>query len=136
LNIRDIVTADGSVVPPKTAAAQPSRNTIDASANRYYGYAARRKDPIDITSPLRNDYRWRLTVNDLEPQPIPFTAEGRRIFEATEPWHDPSLRCMAPGLPRIFGAPYNMDIVDAGDHYLFVYIEHNAPRRIWMDGRA
>jgi hypothetical protein len=28
-----------------------------------------------------------------------------------------------------------MDIVDAGDHYLFVYIEHNTPRRIWMDGR-
>src|SRR5690606_29779949 len=25
--------------------------------------------------------------------------------------------------------------VDAGDHYLFVYIEHNTPRRVWMDGR-
>ena len=28
-----------------------------------------------------------------------------------------------------------MDIVDAGNHYLMVYLEHNTPRRIWMDGR-
>ncbi len=43
---------------------------------------------------------------------------------------------MAMGLPRIFGAPYNMDIVDAGSHYLMVYLEHNTPRRVWMDGRV
>ena len=29
-----------------------------------------------------------------------------------------------------------MDIVDAGSHYLEVYLEHNTPRRIWMDGRT
>ena len=29
-----------------------------------------------------------------------------------------------------------MDIYDAGDHYLFLYVEHNASRRIWMDGRS
>jgi hypothetical protein len=28
-----------------------------------------------------------------------------------------------------------MDIVDAGSHYVFLYVEHNTPRRIWMDGR-
>jgi hypothetical protein len=38
-------------------------------------------------------------------------------------------------LPRIFGAPYNMDIIDVGSHYLMVYVEHNTPRRVWMDGR-
>ena len=92
--------------------------------------------PIDITGPWRNDYKWHVTVDDLEPKPTPFTAEGRRIFEATQPWHDYALRCMAMGLPRIFGAPYNMDIVDAGSHYLMVYVEHNTPRRVWMDGRS
>ena len=29
-----------------------------------------------------------------------------------------------------------MDIVDAGSHYLMVYLEHNTPRRVWMDGRT
>jgi hypothetical protein len=136
LRIREVATADGRVLPPRGAPAT-SRDTIVASADRYYGYErARPERPIDITGPWRNDYKWHVTVDDLEPKPIPFTAEGRRIFEATEPWHDYALRCMAMGLPRIFGAPYNMDIVDAGSHYLMVYLEHNTPRRVWMDGRG
>ena len=141
LRIREMVAADGSRVPPPragTAAARPAgRNEVNASADKDYGYAGGTNDyPVDITGPWRNSYRWQVTVDDLEPKPTPFTAEGRRIFEATEAWHDYSLRCVAPGLPRIFGAPYNADIIDAGDHYLFIYIEHNTPRRIWMDGRT
>jgi hypothetical protein len=45
------------------------------------------------------------------------------------------LRCLALGLPRLFGSPYDMDIVDAGSHYVMLHVEHNTPRRIWMDGR-
>ena len=134
LRIREVATADGRIVPPRDRAT-PARDTISASADKYYGYGERQTAPIDITGPWRNDYKWRVTVDDLEPKPIPFTAEGRRVFEATVPWHDYALRCMAMGLPRIFGAPYNMDIADAGNHYLMVYIEHNTPRRVWMDGR-
>lgn len=135
LQIRELETADGRLLPPRERE-RPDLNTVTASADKSYGYSARAGAyPVDITGPWRNNFRWRVTVDDLEPSPIPFTAEGRRLFEATEPWHDYALRCVAPGLPRIFGAPYNMDIVDAGDHYLMVYIEHNTPRRIWMDGR-
>ncbi|HEX7082391.1 MAG TPA: DUF6152 family protein [Gammaproteobacteria bacterium] len=138
LLIRDLETADGRHFPPRSnAERRPDRNAVNASADKDYTYSAAADDyPIDITGGWRNSYKWHVTVDDLEPKPIPFTAEGRRIFEATEPWHDPSLRCVAPGLPRIFGAPYNMDIVDAGTHYLMVYIEHNTPRRVWMDGRT
>jgi hypothetical protein len=28
-----------------------------------------------------------------------------------------------------------MEVVDAGNHYIFIYTEHNSPRRVWMDGR-
>jgi hypothetical protein len=135
LRIREIETADGRHLPPRNR--EPSdRNVVTASPDRYYGYGKRATQyPVDITGPWRNDYKWRVTVDDLEPKPVPFTAEGRALFAATEPWHDYSLRCLAPGLPRIFGSPYNMDIVDAGTHYLMVYIEHNTPRRVWMDGR-
>jgi len=136
LQIREIVTADGRVVPARGGAPATPRDTIVASADKVYSYGERRADPIDITGAWRNDFKWRVTVDDLEPKPTPFTAEGRRLFEATQPWHDYSLRCLAPGLPRIFGAPYNMDIVDAGSHYLMIYLEHNTPRRVWMDGRT
>jgi Family of unknown function (DUF6152) len=136
LRIREIETAAGVHLPQTTASTRNARNEINASADKDYSYASARTDyPVDFTGPWRNTYQWTVTVDDLEPKPTPFTTEGRRLFEATERWHDYSLRCLAPGLPRIFGAPYNMDVVDAGDHYLLIYIEHNTPRRIWMDGR-
>jgi len=77
-----------------------------------------------------------LTVDDLEPKPTPFTGEGKRVFEATESWHDVVLRCMPLGLPRTFSSPYAMEIVDAGSHYLIVHEQNNMPRWIWMDGRT
>jgi Family of unknown function (DUF6152) len=136
LRIREITTADGTVIPPRRNPGQFDRNKIDANPDTYYGYGGEPNDyPVDITGAWRNDYKWHVTVDDLDPKPTPFTAEARRLFESTEPWQDYSLRCLAPGLPRIFGAPYNMDIVDVGSHYLMVYVEHNTPRRVWMDGR-
>lgn len=101
-----------------------------------YGYGQLNPDhPFDISGPWSNAFRFRVTADDLEPKPYPFTEEGRALFEATVHYDDYSLRCMAPGLPRIIGAPYNMEIVDAGTHYLVVHEEHNQPRRIYMDGR-
>jgi len=101
-----------------------------------YGYGQLNPEhPFDISGPWNNGFRFRVTADDLEPKPYPFTDEARAIFEATVHYDDYSLRCMAPGLPRIIGAPYLMEIVDAGTHYLVVHEEHNMPRRIYMDGR-
>jgi hypothetical protein len=101
-----------------------------------YGYGQLNPDhPFDISGPWNNGFRFRVTADDLEPKPYPFTDEARAIFDATVHYDDYSLRCMAPGLPRIIGAPYTMEIVDAGTHYLVVHEEHNMPRRIYMDGR-
>ena len=136
LRIREVVTADGRVVPPRNRPRE-DRDKIDASADRDYTYhPGTNQYPIDITGPWRNTYKWHVTVDDLDPKPTPFTPEGKKLFAATQPWHDYALRCVAMGLPRVFGAPYNMDIVDAGSHYLMVYLEHNTPRRVWMDGRT
>ncbi|MCH8335855.1 MAG: hypothetical protein IIC61_08205 [Proteobacteria bacterium] len=77
-----------------------------------------------------------MTVDDLQPKLTPFSAEGRRAFEATESWHDDVLRWMPLGLPRTFGSPYAMEIVDAGSHYLIVYEQNNTPRWIWPAGRT
>lgn len=101
-----------------------------------YGYGQLNPaHPFDISGAWNNGFRFRVTADDLEPKPYSFTDEARAIYEATVHYDDYSLRCLAPGLPRIIGAPYTMEIVDAGTHYLVVHEEHNMPRRIYMDGR-
>jgi hypothetical protein len=137
LYVRNIVRPDGTrLATGRGDTTGPDPNQVHATAGKTYGYgSARNGSSADISGPWRNRYKWRVTVDDLEPKPMPFTAEGRALFEATDHYQDPALRCLALGLPRLFGAPYNMEIVDAGTHYIFVYVEHNTPRRVWMDGR-
>ena len=54
------------------------RNRVDADASKTYGYAQVNPDhPFDISGPWHNGYKFRLTVDDLEPKPTPFTADGR-----------------------------------------------------------
>lgn len=136
LFLRGLTKSTGEVWPASSQV-RTSPNEVQATPGYDYGYAqVNREAPIDISGPWRNAYKFRVTVDDLEPKPTPFTPEARAIYEKTVHYDDYSLRCVAPGLPRIFGAPYDMDIVDAGSHYLIVYIEHNTPRWIWMDGRS
>lgn len=137
LFMRGMEKADGSEhLPMGPVRTRSERNRVDASADKEYGYAQVNADhPFDISGSWHNGYKFQLTVDDLEPKPTPFTAEGKRVFEATESWHDDVLRCMPLGLPRTFGSPYAMEIVDAGSHCLVVHEQNNMPRWIWMDGR-
>ena len=136
LYVRSIVRADGSKLATGRDGSSPDPNQVHAT-RAIYGYGATRASyPIDITGPWRNKYHWHLTVDDLEPKPTPFTAEGRRVFESNDHWQDAALRCLPLGLPRLIGSPYDMEVVDAGNHYIFIYTEHNTPRRVWMDGRT
>lgn len=140
LFIRGLEKSTGEIYDPaarRAASGAPGRNEINATYGKNYAYGQLNPDaPFDISGPWRNGYKFRVTVDDLEPKPTPFTAEGKAIYDATVHYDDYSLRCVAPGLPRIFGAPYDMDIIDAGNQYQFIYIEHNTPRRIYMDGRS
>ena len=137
LYVRSVERPDGTrLATGRSDTAAPDPNIVTADPDRQYGYGASGNDyPVDITGVWRNSYKFRVTVDDLTPKPTPFTAEGRQLFAATEYWHDAALRCLAPGLPRVFGSPYNMEIVDAGTHYLVVFMQDNTPRRVWMDGR-
>ena len=93
--------------------------------------------PVDITGNWNNRYKGSLTVDDLEPKPTPFTADGRRRYaENQEFGKDPALRCINIGLPRLFGGPSRVKIYDVGPYYLFLYsLAQNAFRTIYMDGR-
>jgi hypothetical protein len=137
LFMRGMEKSDGSEhLPMGPVRTRVERDRVTASADKDYGYAQVNPDhPFDISGPWHNGYKFQLTVDDLEPKPTPFSEEGKRVFEATEPWHDDVLRCMPLGLPRTFGSPYAMEIVDAGSHYLVVHEQNNMPRWIWMNGR-
>jgi hypothetical protein len=138
LFMRGMQKSDGTEHFPFGPVRSPSeRNRVIASAEYEYGYAQVNPDhPFDISGPWHNGYKFRLTVDDLEPKPTPFSDAGRRVFDATESWHDDVLRCMPLGLPRTFGSPYAMEIVDAGTHYLIVFEQNHTPRWIWMNGRT
>jgi hypothetical protein len=112
------------------------RSITQTSADPTVDYTVRANDyAVNLTGYWDNRYRFRVTVDDLEPKPMPLTAEARAIYESREFGDDHVLRCMPAGLPRIFGSPYPMEIVDAGTHYLMVYLQDNTPRWVWMDGR-
>ena len=136
LFIRSLTKANGESYPQRSAAA-PDRNEVNATYGKNYGYAKLNPDaPFDISGPWRNSYRFRVTVDDLEPKPTPFTDEAREIYANTVHYDDYSLRCVAPALPRIFGAPYDMDIVDAGSHYqIFISNIIRRGASTWMVAR-
>lgn len=93
--------------------------------------------PVDITGTWNNSFGFRVTVDDLEPKPYPFTDEGRALYETNQaPLMDPALRCVPVGTPRTFGGPRGMQIFDAGAFYLMVFEAGDEHRWIYMDGRA
>jgi hypothetical protein len=108
----------------------------EVTADPNVDYTVKANDyEVDITGFWDNRYKFQVTVDDFEPKPMPMTAEAKAIYEGRKFGDDYVLRCLPPGLPRIFGSPYPMQIVDAGSHYLMVFMQDNTPRRVWMDGR-
>ena len=90
---------------------------------------------VDISGFWTNRYKFRTTVDDFEPKPMPLTSQAREIYQNRQFGDDHVLRCQPAGLPRIFGSPYSMEIVDTGSHYLMVYLQDNTPRWVYMDDR-
>ena len=94
--------------------------------------------PVDITGLWGGRYKFTATVDDLEPKPMPATAEALRLREENRQFgKDYALRCIPTGMARIFGAPVGVEIYDQGLFYLFVYSAGGTSvRRIYMDGRS
>lgn len=91
---------------------------------------------VDVSGFWDNRFKFMTTVDDFQPKPMPMTSETAALYAARKFGDDHVLRCQPAGLPRIFGSPYPMEIVDAGSHYLMVFLQDNTPRRVYMDGRS
>lgn len=107
---------------------------VTATADRVHTYTAA-EFPVDITGFWDNRYLFRTTVDDFEPKPMPMTAAAAAIYAGREFGDDYALRCLPVGLPRIFGSPYPVEVLNAGSHYVMVFLQDNTPRWIYMDGR-
>ena len=119
----------GRCVTPSSEAEITADPTID--------YTIKTNDyDVDISGFWTSRYKFRVTVDDFEPSPMPHTPESAAIYASRQYGDDPALRCKPVGLPRLFGSPYAMQVVDAGTHYLMIYLQENAPRWVYMDGRA
>jgi hypothetical protein len=113
--------------------------TTQISADPNVDYTVHAKNyPVNITGYWDNRYKFHVTVDDFEPKPMPLTADAKKIYtnHTSKYGDDPVLGCLPAGLPRIFGSPYPVQVVDAGTHYLMVFMQDNTPRRVWMDGRS
>ena len=111
--------------------------TTQVTADPNVDYTVHAKNyPLNITGYWDNRYKFHVTVDDFEPKPMPLTAAAKKIYDGRKFGDDQVLRCLPAGLPRIFGSPYPVQVVDAGTHYLMVFMQDNTPRRVWMDDRS
>jgi hypothetical protein len=108
---------------------------VTADPNIDYTYSHNDYE-VDISGYWDNRYKFRTTVDDFEPRPMPLTAASRTIYEGRRFGDDHVLRCLPAGLPRIFGSPYSLEVIDAGTHYMMLFLQDNTPRWVWMDGRS
>jgi hypothetical protein len=113
---------------------RPATEAVTADPDLVHTYSAANHE-VDITGFWDNRYQFRTTVDDFEPKPMPMTDQAAEIYASRKFGDDHVLRCQPPGLPRIFGSPYPVDVVDAGSHYLMIFLQDNTPRWVYMDGR-
>jgi hypothetical protein len=67
-------------------------------------------------------------------EPIPYTAEGKKVKDAQLSKNDPEANCLPTGVPRM--APYPWRIVSDPTHIFFLFEGNiHSYRQIFMDGR-
>ena len=67
-------------------------------------------------------------------QPIPYTAEGKKVKDSQLSKNDPEANCLPTGVPRM--APYPWRIVEDPTHIFFLFEGNiHSYRQIFMDGR-
>jgi hypothetical protein len=112
-----------------------STTEVTADTERVHTYTPA-EFPLDITGFWDNRYRFQTTVDDFQPKPMPMTSEAAEIYAGRIFGDDHALRCLPVGLPRIFGSPYPVEVLNAGSHYVMVFLQDNTPRWVYMDGRT
>jgi hypothetical protein len=121
--------------------AQTGRQSPDTKAAP--SAPAPRRDLSGIWYPVGNSGGFGQAFPGTEP--APFTAWGKKMFDAAKPssgpreasttTNDPYLRCDPPGIPRIYFLPRPLEIANIPGRTLIFYETNSTVREVWTDGR-
>jgi hypothetical protein len=85
--------------------------------------------PVDISG------IWSRISAGMEKVDLDYTALAQTLVDDYSYLDDPGMRCISPGLVRLSGWPYPMEIIGNEDQITILYESFREVRRIYMDGR-
>jgi hypothetical protein len=85
--------------------------------------------PVDFTGV------WSRTSAGLARVTLDYTPAAQAAVAGYHYLDDPALRCVSPGLVRVSGWPYPLEIVQNDEQVTILYESFHEVRRIWLDGR-
>jgi hypothetical protein len=85
--------------------------------------------PVDLTGV------WSRTSPGISKVHLDYTDHGQQIVDSYNYLDDPALRCVSPGLVRVSGWPYPLEILQREDRVTILYESFHEVRQIFLDGR-
>lgn len=113
----------GELVPPLDA----PKGTWHAA--RYVVPPPAAPKPVDFTG------IWSRTSSGLARVTLDYTPAAQAVVDGYKYMDDPALRCVSPGLVRVSGWPYPVEIVQNDTQVTILYESFHEVRRIFLDGR-
>ena len=86
--------------------------------------------PVDFTGV------WSRTSSGLARVTLDYTPAAQGTVDGYHYLDDPALRCVSPGLVRVSGWPYPLEIVQNDTQVTILYESFHEVRRIFLDGRG
>jgi hypothetical protein len=86
--------------------------------------------PVDFTGV------WSRTSSGTAKVSLDYTPKAQAAVDAYHYLDDPALRCVSPGLVRVSGWPYPLEIVQNDTQVTILYESFHEVRRIFLDGRT
>lgn len=78
---------------------------------------------------------WSRISAGMEKVDLDYTDSAQALVDGYSYLDDPGLRCISPGLVRLSGWPYPMEIIQGEDQITILYESFREVRRVYMDDR-
>jgi hypothetical protein len=99
-------------------------------ATREVAHAAVPAAPVDLSG------IWSRTSSGTAKVHLDYTPAAQAIVDNYSYIDDPALRCVSPGLVRVSGWPYPLEILQTDQQVTILYESFHEVRRIFLDGRG
>ena len=115
----------GSLQPP-----------LDAPAGRWVARPLVEPDAAQSPAPVDFSGIWSRTSSGTAKVHLDYTASAQSAVEQYHYLDDMALRCVSPGLVRVSGWPYPLEIIQTDEQLTLLYESFHEVRRIHLDGRG